>query len=106
MRRPIRTLLAVPALAAALALSACAQAERPAVPELATGVKSILAENGLELTDEQATCMAERLEAAEISDATLAKIAQGKDEQANQEEADLVASVTSEAVLECMGGNQ
>ena len=74
-----RNLFLVLPVAATLFLSACGGAvERPSTDELATGLTSILESQGVSgLTEEQVTCIAEGLEASDLSDSVLAAVATG-----------------------------
>ncbi|TGO06631.1 hypothetical protein [Serinibacter arcticus] len=105
-RRAARSLLLVPALA--LALTACGgAAERPTVEELADGFQQIIeeaemGEAGELFTPEAITCIAEKLEASDLDDETLATLAEGRDEQRDQETADQVEEITGTATMECV----
>lgn len=103
-RRATRSLLAVPLLA--LALTACGggTAERPSVEEIADGFQQIIdeADLGEAFTPEAITCVAEKLEASEIDDETLAALADGRDEQRDEETKALVQQVTQDATVECV----
>lgn len=103
-RRAARTLLAVPVLA--LALSACGggAAERPTVEELADGFQQIIddADLGDAFTPEAVTCVAEKLEASELDDETLAALAEGRDEQRDEETKAQVQEITEAATVECV----
>ena len=101
-----RNLFLVLPVAAALSLSACGgPAERPSAAAVADGLTKVLeAELGEDLfTPEQITCMAEGLEASEMSDKALAAIAEGDaDAKVSTDEQKQVTEIMAAVTTECM----
>lgn len=103
-----RPLLALPIAALILTLSACGSA-RPAVDDVATGLHKIFgaeehtAENMDLYTKKAAHCLAEHLVDSDLSDATLAAIADGRDEPANVADRDLTVTIIKDHSPECLG---
>lgn len=103
-RRGLRLLALVPAAALALSLSACGGPGRPSVDEVADGIQKVFAGTSQEdaMTDEAATCLAEALVDSDLSNETLAYIADGEDKQKDEADKALTSKVISENLQECV----
>ena len=101
-----RNLFLVLPVAAALFLSACGgSVERPSAEAVADGLTKVLeAELGEDLfTPEQITCIAEGLEASEMSDKALAAIPEGDaDAKVSTDEQKQVTEIMAAVTTECM----
>jgi len=98
-----RLLLALPAVALAASLAACAGTPRPAVDDVAAGLEKVFAEGGLgaELDADASACLADYLVDSELSDATLNFIAGGEDKQSSVEDRDLTQKIIEDHMVEC-----
>ncbi|WP_217180947.1 hypothetical protein [Streptomyces sp. AC495_CC817] len=103
-RSVVRLLLAVPVTALALSLAACG-ASRPTEKEVAAGLVDFFADTaaGDTIDADAAACLAGYLVDSKISNETLARIAEGKDEPANAEDRDLTVTILTERTPECTG---
>ncbi|PWD49529.1 hypothetical protein C8046_01130 [Serinibacter arcticus] len=105
-----RNIFLVLPMAAALALSACGGgsggAERPSADEIADVFTSGAEElGGVALPEEQATCIAEALEASDVSDETLrAMVDLDEDYSPSDEETTLFTDTITSAATECVTG--
>ncbi len=92
----------VPALLGLLLLSACA--DRPPVDDLASAIVAAAGQDPtVEVTNEQARCIAERLLDSGLSDTTLAGLAENFDSpEVLSDEKDDVESLVAEAATACI----
>lgn len=101
----------VPAVISALALTACAGAERPSVDEIKQAFHKSAGDTAgadPELLDKTFECMAERIHASELSDQTLSDLVKDAEEgktqtvYSSEEEKDLAEKIVMEATEQCM----
>ena len=100
-----RILLALPMVAVAFSLAACAGPARPSVDKVADGIYKVFDEQGMSdiYTEEVTACLAEHLLDSKLSDETLNYIANGEDKQKNIEERDLTTQIIQDHREECIG---
>ncbi|REJ08746.1 hypothetical protein DY023_00190 [Microbacterium bovistercoris] len=98
-----RVLLALPAVAVAVSLAACAPTPRPSVDDVSAGIQKIAKATGSEsvFTDEISDCIAEKLVDSKISDAALVTIAEGK-EPTGEEDQKLITKELDDAAKTCV----
>ena len=98
-----RILLALPMVAVAFSLAACAGPARPSVDKVADGIYKVFDEQGQKdvVTKDAATCLADVLVESDLSDETLNYIANGEDKQKNVEERDLTTQLIKDNIQEC-----
>lgn len=87
---------------AVLAVAACAS--RPSADELTDSVLRAGTAEGIELSNEEAGCIADRLLNADLDDATLAGLADDFDNpEVSAADVDRVEAAVAEAAVECAG---
>ncbi|MFC4137591.1 MULTISPECIES: hypothetical protein [unclassified Microbacterium] len=98
-----RLLLALPAVAVAVSLAACAPTPRPSVDDVSAGIQKIAKTAGSEsvFTDEISDCIAKQLVDSKISDGALATIAEGK-EPTGAEDQKLITKELDDAAKTCV----
>ncbi|MFT4258412.1 hypothetical protein [Microbacterium sp.] len=101
-RRSARLLMALPIAALAISLTACA-VSRPTVEEVSTGLVKHFEDQGLSdaMPDSVADCFAGYLVDSELSNETLASIANGEDKAASAEDGTLAAKIITDNTDEC-----
>ncbi len=106
LRTRSRLLLAIPAAALAFSLTACGGApERPSAEEVSDGLQKVLEDQGVgdALSEPVVLCLSEALVDSDVSNETLAAIAEGDSEaQTTQDDFDLVQSTISDAGADCI----
>lgn len=99
-----RSLIAISFAALALSLTACAGEPRPTADEVADGIYEIFEEQGQSdvITEDVSQCLAEKLVDSDVSDETLQYIADGKDQQKDEDDKELVTKILTSAETECI----
>ncbi|WP_435747450.1 hypothetical protein [Microbacterium sp. PMB16] len=99
---PARLLLALPIAALMLSFAACGGPSRPSADDVADGIQEIyedLPQHDL-VTDPVALCFAEALVDSDVSDETLASIADGEDKPKKEDEA-MTTKILQDKQKEC-----
>ena len=106
--RTARLLLAVPAVALAIGLSACSGlggSTRPSVDQVSAGLYKVLHDDGgsTNFTKQASDCVAKDLVDSKLSDTTLNYIAKGEDKQSNEADKTLTTEIVKTSLPKCMG---
>ncbi|WP_334152104.1 hypothetical protein [Microbacterium sp.] len=104
LRNSTRLLMALPIAALAFSLAACGGSTRPTSDEVADGIQKVYEDQGLGdvLTDPIASCFADALVDSELSNETLAYIADGEDKQKDEADKALTTKILKDKQEECL----
>lgn len=98
--------MALPLAALAFSLAACGGPSRPTSDQVADGLQKVFTEQGQSdlVTDDVASCLADKLVESDLSNETLGYIAAGEDRQKNESDKALTTQIISDNVQDCMAG--